>query len=183
MWWNASRGHNVLQFGEYEQRAGADFHAELIELDEREASVWLVLELARAYPSEAGVESWQRSFLLRRGECPVVTLTDRFLLRRPMTVKFPLFTPCPFDVGEDKAVFKISPDLGLAMTWDPGKLRVASEPLESDEPFLEDAWGGKLNKLLCRIPGEVAEAECQSSFVPCGAGQPKRKSPGNCSAT
>jgi hypothetical protein len=59
------------------------------------------------------------------------------------------------------------------MTWDPLKLHVAPEPLESDEPFVSDAWGVKLNRLLCRIPGEVALAEYQFSFAPRLTGQQK----------
>ncbi|MEI6033560.1 MAG: heparinase II/III family protein [Verrucomicrobiae bacterium] len=172
MWWNASRGHNVLQFGDHEQLQGADFHAELIDVDESEASVRLVFELAGAYPSEAGVESWRRSCFLRRGESPSVTLTDSFRLRRPMKVQFPLFTPCSFDVGEGKAVFKISEGCGVAMTWDPRALQVTPVPLESDEPIFQEAWGGGLRKLLCRIPGEVAQAEYQLSFEPCRLGKP-----------
>lgn len=167
MWWNAARGHNVLQFGDCEQPPGVEFHAELIGFDDRGATVDLVLELAGAYPSGAGVASWRRSYFLRRGESPLVTITDRFRLGRPMEVQFPLFTPCSFHVGDGKAVFETSPDSGVAMSWDPRALHVMSSPLESDEPFLEEAWGTKLRRLICRIPGEVERAEYQFSFAPC----------------
>ena len=166
MWWNASRGHDVLQFGNHEQQPGAEFRAELIGLENSGAAVKLVFELAGAYSPEAGVESWQRSYFLRRGDSPVVTITDSFRLLRPMAVAFPLFTPCPFDVREGEAVFQTSPGNGVAMTWDPMKLQVVPAPLESDEPFLEETWGTKLRRLICRIPGEVARAECQFSYTP-----------------
>jgi hypothetical protein len=167
MWWNAGRGHNVLQFGDREQPPGAEFHAELIGLDDCEANVQLEFELAGAYPPEAGVVSWRRSCLLRRGKSPLATVTDSFLLSRPMEVKFPLFTPCSFDIGEGKVIFKISPDSGVAMTWDPQALHITSAPLESDEPFPDISWGTKLRRLICRIPGEVGRAEYQFSFAPC----------------
>ena len=61
------------------------------------------------------------------------------------------------------------------MTWDPNKLHIASVPLESDEPFLEEAWGTKISKLLCRIPGEVGRAEYQLTFAPCRLPQKKEK--------
>ena len=175
MWWNASRGHNVLQFGSHEQSPGAEFHAELIGFDDRESTVHLEFELAGAYASGAGVESWRRSYVLCRGDCPAVTITDNFRLRRAMDVVFPLFTPCPFDASEGEIVFQISADSGVAMTWDPNKLHIASVPLESDEPFLEEAWGTKISKLLCRIPGEVGRAEYQLTFAPCRLPQKKEK--------
>ena len=165
MWWNASRGHNVLQFGSHEQPPGAEFHAELVGVDDRGDTVHLAFELAGAYASEAGVESWRRSFFLCRGDSPVVTITDSFRLRGPMNVAFPLFTPCPFDAGEGEIVFKTSSESGVVMTWDPEKLQIASIPPESDEPFFEDVWGTPLRKLLCQIPGEVGRAEYQLSFA------------------
>ena len=166
MWWNASRGHNVLQFGNYEQLPGAEFHAELVGFDDCGATVQLALELAGAYPLEAGVESWRRSYFLRRGDSPAVTITDSFRLLRPMVVAFPLFTPCAIDLGDGKAFFKTSVGSGVAMAWDPRALQIADVPLESDEPFLEEVWGTKLRRLLCRIPGEVERAECQITFTP-----------------
>ena len=175
MWWNASRGHNVLQFGSHEQQPGAEFRAELIGFDDCESAVHLEFELAGAYASEAGVESWRRSYDLRRGNSPVVTITDSFRLRRAMDVAFPLFTPCPFDASEGEVVFKISADSGVAMTWDPTKLQIASVPLESDEPFLEEAWGTKISKLLCRIPGEVGRSECRLTFAPCRLSRQQEK--------
>lgn len=167
MWWNASRGHNVLEFADHEQQPGADFHSELVGLDDHEDSVKLVFELAGAYLREVGVETWQRSYFLRRGGSPRVTIADSFRLRHPMKVKFPLFTPCPFALGAGEAVFQTSADSGVVMTWDPGELQIAPDELESDEPSLLDVWGVKLNKLLCRIPGEVERVEYQFSFEPC----------------
>jgi len=196
MWWNAGRGHNVLQFGDHEQAAGAEFRAELIRFDDGGATVQLEFELAGAYPPGAEVESWRRSCLLKRGKSPLLTVTDSFRLRRPMEVKFPLFTPCAFDLGEGKAVFETNPQerlfgcclsspsdvphtggtpmppgrkfeaSGVAMTWDPRALHVASAALESDAPFPNDAWGTNLRRLICRIPGEVERAEYQFSFAP-----------------
>jgi hypothetical protein len=193
MWWNASRGHNVLQFGEHGQAAGAEFRAELVGPDmghpghaiaeehgqdaratmaggvdgiAHADSAKLAFELAGAYPPEAGVLSWQRSCLLRRGDSPQVTVSDSFRLSSPMEVKFPLFTPCGFALEEGKAILKTSAGRRVAMTWDPEKLDVLSAPLESDEPFLDAAWGTTLRRLICRIPGKVEQAEYQFSFEP-----------------
>ncbi|MEI8309467.1 MAG: heparinase II/III family protein [Verrucomicrobiota bacterium] len=167
MWWNASRGHNVLQFGDYEQAPGGEFRAKLIGREDSGDTVTLAFELAGAYPSGAGVESWQRSFLLCRGASPKVTITDSFRLSRPMEVKFPLLTPCAFESGEGKIIFKTSMGPGVFMTWDLAALHVSPAPPESDEQFIEDAWGTKLRRLICRIPGCVSRAEYQFSFEPC----------------
>jgi len=166
MWWNASRGHNVLQFGDHGQAAGSEFRAELIGIDDSGPTVKIAFELAGAYPSAAGVLSWQRSCFLRRGDSPMVTISDSFRLSRPMEVKFPLLTPCAFDLGDGQAVFKTAVGPGMVMTWDPEKLEVSPAPLESDEPFLAAAWGTTLGRLICRIPGKVERAEYQFSFEP-----------------
>ena len=42
------------------------------------------------------------------------------------------------------------------MTRDPNKLKAASVPLESDDPFFWDAWGAKRNRLLF---GEASRVE------------------------
>ena len=173
MWWNASRGHNVLQFGNHEQPPGAEFLAKLIGLEDCGATIQLELELAGAYSPGAGIKSWRRSYFLRRGDSPTVTITDSFHLLRPMAVAFPLFTPCGVDLDDGKAFFKTSAGSGVAMTWDPKALQIADVPLESDEPFWEGVWGTKLRRLVCRIPGEVERAECQITFAPCRLPQPK----------
>lgn len=166
MWWNASRGHNVLQLGGCEQQPGAEFGAELIGHDDSEAVVRLAFELAGAYSQEAGIGSWRRSFSLRRGDSPMVAITDSIRLRRPTMVALPLFTPCPCDVRRGNAIFQTAPDSFVTMAWDPQTLHVSPVPPESDEEFLQAAWGTKLRKLLCTIPDQTERIEYRLTFQP-----------------
>jgi hypothetical protein len=167
MWWNASRGHNVLQFSDHEQPPGAEFCAQLVSIEERASRVALELELSGAYRPEAGVVSWRRSCILKTGESPSAVISDRFSLKHPAEVKFPLFTPCPVNLGEGDVVFQVSPGAGMVMTWDPRKLEVAEEQLESDEASFEAVWGTKLRKLLCRVRSQALTSEFDLTFKPC----------------
>ncbi|CAN7288255.1 heparinase II/III family protein [Paenibacillus sp. LjRoot153] len=80
IWTMQSSYHSVPVINGFEQKEGRSFHAEDVTYVHSEDAVRFGIELARAYPAEAGVLSWHRSLTLHRGLNPAIELRESCLL-------------------------------------------------------------------------------------------------------
>ncbi|NQX64343.1 heparinase II/III domain-containing protein [Paenibacillus qinlingensis] len=83
IWTMQSGYHSVPVIHGYEQKEGRSFRAEDVTYAHIEAAVRFEVELASAYPDEAGVQSWHRSLTLHRGLNPSVELRESCLFVEP----------------------------------------------------------------------------------------------------
>ena len=87
IWSMRSDFHNVATIGGYLQPAGANAYTENHVYDEKAGS--LSMELAHAYPTQAGIVSYVRSACLKDGE---VILRDTLRMKEPASVEFHFLT-------------------------------------------------------------------------------------------
>jgi hypothetical protein len=79
IWTMRSYFHNTPSINGKEQSAGADYKARDLSFADDGANVRFSLDIAGAYPEDAGVQSWRREFLFSRGKG--LTLTDTYSLK------------------------------------------------------------------------------------------------------
>ena len=72
IWFNCSEFHNVPTINGCTQIAGITYRASDINYKSNESNVVFSLDIAGAYPVEAGINSWKRTFTLNRGENIIV---------------------------------------------------------------------------------------------------------------
>lgn len=95
LWYLQSQYHNLPTVNGVLQHQGERFRTGNTECTLDEAGVTLSMELASAYPIEAGIDSWQRKCSLTRGNKAEVRITDEFTLHEPAEdLFFSLITPC-----------------------------------------------------------------------------------------
>jgi hypothetical protein len=68
IWYNCSDYHNTPTVNGKNQLPGAKFKAENVQYKEGKSTVDFSLDIAKAYPEDAGINSWQRSIRLNRGK-------------------------------------------------------------------------------------------------------------------
>ncbi|NOU64777.1 heparinase [Paenibacillus sp. LMG 31461] len=83
IWTMQSGYHSVPVIHGFEQKDGRSFRAEDVAYAYSEDAVRFEVELARAYPAEAGVQSWHRSLTLHRGLNPAIELRESCLFAEP----------------------------------------------------------------------------------------------------
>ncbi|PYI55709.1 heparinase II/III domain-containing protein [Paenibacillus flagellatus] len=81
IWTMRSEYHNVPVVNGYGQSAGGGFAAGRVAYRTGDGRSELEMELAGAYPEEAGIVSWIRSCTLQRGDRSRVEIADRYKLR------------------------------------------------------------------------------------------------------
>lgn len=82
IWTMQSQYHNLPTINGCQQLPGRDKSASHVSYQCRDEQVDFSLEMASAYPREAGADSYVRSYCFRRGEKPSVSITDRYVLQR-----------------------------------------------------------------------------------------------------
>ncbi len=156
IWTMQSAYHTLLPtLGEGLQQApGPAFAARHVTYEADDRTARLSLDLAGAYPAEAGVERWQRTVTLVRGEELVVE--DVFELRATSpSVVLGLLTPCDVDLASGSVTFRPtafgrqgSRMTGAALlTYEPGVFEATLERITIDDARLGGVWGDHLHRV------------------------------------
>ncbi len=156
LWTMQSAYHNLPTIGGVQQRAGAEYRAGRVEYRVDDEGAKLTLDLAPAYPVEAGVNLWERSVLLRRGGDPYVEVVDTFELSGPKDVVMSLMTP-----GEPRVTcaggIALDLDPSVRLAYDGSVLNATVERLEMEDDRLRNVWGASLFRLQLRAKERVAK--------------------------
>ena len=138
------------------QMPGGEFAARDVGYECNDELARLTLDLAGAYPPEAGLTSWLRAVtLLRRQELRV---EDNYVLSRAVsTIDLGLLTPCEVEVVGQTLTFR-SVDFGPSASTRlsgsgrmmiPAEIsRVTVEPVAITDDRLAGVWGGRLTRVV-----------------------------------
>ena len=156
IWTMQSAFHNLPTINNVMQHNGSEFKATEITYKADDKNVVFSLDLAKAYPVEAGVQSWKRTITINRGESVVVR--DKYNLDKitgdvflslmswaqPMlmengTIKLALAEKTEGAAG---AVF---------IFYDPNKFTETIEPIKIDDNRLRRAWGQNIYRIVLTI--------------------------------
>jgi len=137
--------HNAPVVGGIEQRAGREFSASNVEFVEDSESRTLLLELAEAYPKEAGLTSLRRRLRLDEDG---VALTDTFALKGKKAVELNFYTPTAVEEG-DGSLLLWRGNTAVRISWDPKAFdSVGVEEVALEDKRLQEAWGASIRRLI-----------------------------------
>jgi len=136
------------------QSPGIEFAARDARWEGDEDTVQFTLDIAGAYPPEAGLESWVRSVVLRRGQ--EVEISDAYELNKPAReLTLSVLTPCEVSTDVPGVISLTAASLpggrvsGLAtLRYDPEIFEVVSERVPIADQRLGGVWGTHLVRLL-----------------------------------
>jgi hypothetical protein len=143
--------HNLPTVNGRMQGAGRRFAARDCRYRFDDAFAELQLDIAPAYPKEAGITSWMRTIRLDRGES--VTISDAFELEKESAaVLQSLMTPCEVSLsGAGRLTFR-HPDAktSVVVNYEPPQLDVEIETIDLEDEKLAEMWGSSLRRVLLK---------------------------------
>jgi hypothetical protein len=144
IWTMQSAYHNLPTIGGVMQRDGVEFMASDIRYQAGDNRAEFSLDIAGAYPPEAGVKFWRRSLRLERGRNALEWRDSYQLSKDGVPVTLTLMTPCEVDTSRSGEL-----QLGgiLRVTYDPAVWTPHVEEIQLDDKRLSGVWGERLRRI------------------------------------
>jgi hypothetical protein len=152
IWTMQSAYHNLPTINGVMQKDGREFRARDVSYKADGKSAAFRLDIAGAYPEEAGVASWQRTVRLMRGKAVVVR--DRYVLKKvKKDLQMSLMSWwVPVLEAEGKIRLdtpaKSSASTPLYVQYDKAKFEAKIEPITLEDAQLRSSWGERLYRIL-----------------------------------
>lgn len=153
LWYTQSAWHNLPTINGYMQEDGRWKQAEDVRYDRSSTETRLALDIAKAYPPEAGIIHFHREMALIRGDR--ILLKDDFSLRENGSIEWNFLTPCIVDTEVPGEVRLLTAEGQSATLFYPArKLDVIVDVREITDTKLMDAWGTTVRRirLMLREP-------------------------------
>ena len=162
IWTMQSRWHNLPTVNEVMQAPGREFAARDLHYHAGSEAAHLDLDMKGAYPEEAGIASWRRSFtFLRRGD---ILVEDTCTLSRADNLFFSLVTPSAVIINEDGAITlreRMLPNglpTGVAtLYFGVDKLSASVEEVALSDGNLTNIWGDRLFRIELAVKAPQTE--------------------------
>jgi hypothetical protein len=147
------------------QAEGRRYAAKDVAYKSEEDFAQLKMDIASAYPSKAGINSWIRTVHLNRGKN--VEVVDIFELNTPSrNITQSLMTPCTIVQNEPgKLVLKDTKEpIMMNVQYDPDRMRLQPEIIEIDDGRLSEMWGPRVYRLLMTPKTQVSRDSWKLEF-------------------
>jgi hypothetical protein len=142
IWTMQSAYHNLPAFASFMQEAGADYKATDIKYHIDNHETYISMDIAKAYPKEAGVLQYLRTVSLKKGKG--VFITDVYSGKHPAILS--LLLECqPCITGQSIEV----PGRGRIITS--GAEHIDMEHIPITDPVLQKSWPNTLYRLLIKF--------------------------------
>ena len=144
IWTMQSGYHNLPTVNGFTQKFGHNYRSRNVKVDEKKRT--FSLDIAGAYPAEAGIRSWQRTIAVGKDK---VSLSEQFDLVLP-TVANALNYLTWGEVDTTQAgVVRITTPQGksIRLTYDAKLFTPSVEVVSLTDPRLSNVWGSEVKRL------------------------------------
>jgi len=143
--------HNLPTINGVMQKEGRQYAAEDVAYETAESFAQLKMNIAPAYPNEAGIDSWLRTVRLNRGTD--LQVVDSFNLKeKSKDLVQNLITPCEIVRDEPGQMVLRDPkeELEMVIRYDTWKLSLESETIDLNDERISNVWGEYLYRITLR---------------------------------
>lgn len=161
IWTMQSSYHNLPEINGCQQQAGRQYEARDCHCQAEAGQASFALELAGAYPREAGLKEWRRTITLRRERHPgTVTVEEKVALtEETAAIRLHWITACLPVAADDGSIRLIDNSRELArLAVDGPPLDWRVEKLELNDERLRGIWGDCLYRLIWQPRQKLASA-------------------------
>jgi hypothetical protein len=152
IWTMQSAYHNLPTVNGVQQAPGSEFKAVNPVYYSDDVKAQLAIDISGAYPKEAGISSWKRTFLLNRQGEAYVEITDDFVLDKPSDdVMLSLMTPCePKIDARGKLILSGTDMKGILVELDSMDPSISIEHIVIEDGRLLPIWGDHLFRVVLK---------------------------------
>jgi len=162
IWTMQSAYHSLPTVGGVMQEPGKAYAARDVEYEADDDRAQLRLDIADAYPAEAGLKSWKRAIKLNRGRD--IEVADAYELEREAEIFLSLITPCEV-ISEAGGVIELKEreivegrTSGSARLHYPAHaMKVAVEEVAVEDRKLKSIWGETLYRIVLQVDKPTQE--------------------------
>ncbi|HXC95281.1 MAG TPA: heparinase II/III family protein [Edaphobacter sp.] len=166
IWTMQSAFHNLPTIGDVMQHEGAPYAASEVKYATGDRAARITMNLATAYPQEAGAKQWIREVTLDR-KAGQVRVTEEFTLVKSQTVTLSFMTS-RVPSNENGAVVFHSGKTGVKdvqMKYDAAALHFTSEKIEMTDEGMRRSWGPALYRVQLKTVSAVSHARWSFEFA------------------
>jgi hypothetical protein len=158
IWTMQSAYHNLPTIDGVMQKDGRRFAASDVRYRSDGGAAELSLNIAGAYPPEAGLELWKRTLRLDRAKNQIDVRDEYKLRKRASQITLTLMTPCAVSEGAPGELLLTGAASKLKMLFDARALKASTEEIPVRDAHLKGVWGDRLYRILLRADAPPAEA-------------------------
>ncbi len=148
IWTMQSAWHNLPTINGVMQKDGEQYAAKNVAFASSGDSVRLDMDIAAAYPADAGVSRWTRSVTLRRASREIEIRDDYALARVTEPMRLSLMTPLFTDVTTPGEIrLRETGGTTYVLRYDPAKFAASTEEVPITDARLKGAWGERLARV------------------------------------
>jgi hypothetical protein len=153
-----SQYHNLPCVRGVGQAPGSAFRARDVAAHLSDGGAELALDIAAAYPPQAGIASWRRTLRLVRGPQPRLEVEEDFRLTEPTDdVRLHLMAAgAPVPGAPGRIAVPGFGGGGVELVYDPEALRVEVEEVPLEDGRLQGVWGERLWRIVLRASQPLA---------------------------
>ena len=153
IWTMQSAWHNTPTVNGVMQSPGRQFEAHSVQSKSDDTAASFELNLERAYPAAAGIQTWRRAVTLNRATASV-QIQDRYQLTKPGPIELNFITTRE---ARQTAPGHITLTGGFLLTFDPS-LQAVFDDHSSQDPRLQPIWGPIVRRIRLTAAAPNASA-------------------------
>ena len=163
IWTMQSAYHNLPTINGFMQKEGEKYYAKDVHYQNNEKKAIFSLDIANAYPEEAGINFWKRTMVLDRGK--QIVIQDKYKLKevREELVLSLMTWKEPEWIRDGKIRLqkpdKIKKGKEVLIEFEKGKYTVNIEEIEIADNRLKSSWGEKVYRILFTVKKTLPEDE------------------------
>jgi len=160
IWTMQSAYHNCPTIDGVMQSAGRQFASTGVSYHADDRAAELHMDLAKAYPAEAHLASWNRTLRLDRTGDSIEVVDDYRLTQAAKVITLTLMTPCAAQVGNPGEIsFPLSSGGPVRVAYDASVFHAAVEEIPINDEELRASWGERLYRVRLRADAPPLEAK------------------------
>ncbi|MBV8251263.1 MAG: heparinase II/III family protein [Chitinophaga sp.] len=148
IWFNCSDYHNLPTVNGYTQRPGPAFKATNVSSTNNAGASTMQLNIAEAYPKEAGISSWNRTVQLKRNQKAVIE--DQVVLTKTDSLTQYLMTCFPVEIVSPGVLLIHGEGRDYQVTYPAAKLNASVEKValtKMEDEGIKQKWGDNIYRI------------------------------------
>jgi hypothetical protein len=157
IWTMQSAFHNCPTIGGVMQKPGRQYAASEVTHEADDKAAQVAMNIEHAYPPEAGLKSWRRTFRFDRAQNEI-EIRDRYTLNKAAgDITLTLMSPCR---GVESAPGELTlQPAGIKISFDAQALHAVTEEIAITDGHLRSSWGDRLYRTLLKCDKPPMEAD------------------------
>jgi hypothetical protein len=147
LWFNTSSYHNLPAINGQQQMGGAKFTASNVDYRKTAHSAQLTMDIAAAYPAEAGIKSWRREVEMNKRK-GVIRINDTYAMKAaPAGIVQSFMSVCDIDISTPgKIIFSLPNQEKVYLDYDKKLWEASVETVALTAPediHMKQSWKGR----------------------------------------